>query len=147
MLDKRSNDGESAPARPILRFLGLDNSRDHESSGRRDRSAKELEERKHQFAIWHIFAAFLGLMLIQYLLVQDAQIETIPYSQFEQLLDQNQISEVLIGSETIQGTLKEPFPDGRKRFSTIRVDPADLSACRRLPRRSRRVTSHAESEL
>ena len=62
-------------------------------------------------------------MLIQYLWVQYTQIETIPYSQFEQLLDQNKISEVLVGSETIQGTLKEPFPDGRKLFSTTRVDP------------------------
>jgi cell division protease FtsH len=51
------------------------------------------------------------------------QIETIPYSQFEQLLDQNKISEVVVGSDTIQGTLKEPFPDGRKLFSTTRVDP------------------------
>jgi hypothetical protein len=30
---------------------------------------------------------------------------------------------VLVGSDTIQGTLKEPFPDGRKLFSTTRVDP------------------------
>ncbi len=63
-------------------------------------------------------------MLIQYLWIQYTQVETIPYSQFEQLLDENKISEVLVGSETIQGTLKEPFPDGRKLFSTTRVDPA-----------------------
>jgi cell division protease FtsH len=44
-------------------------------------------------------------------------------AEFEQLLDQNKISEVLVGSDTIQGTLKEPFPDGRKLFSTTRVDP------------------------
>ena len=30
-----------------------------------------------------------------------------------------------VRSDTIQGTLKEPFPDGRKLFSTTRVDPAD----------------------
>jgi cell division protease FtsH len=57
-LDKRSNNGESAPARPILRLFGLDNSRYKESSAARNRSPKELEERKHQFAIWYIFAAF-----------------------------------------------------------------------------------------
>jgi ATP-dependent Zn protease len=61
-------------------------------------------------------------MLIQYLWVQYTQIETIPYSQFEQLLDQNKISKVLVGSDTIQGTLKDPFPDGRELFSTTRVD-------------------------
>ena len=62
-------------------------------------------------------------MLIQYLWLQYSQVESIPYSQFEQLLDENKISEVLVGSDSIQGTLKEPLPDGRKLFSTTRVDP------------------------
>ena len=66
-------------------------------------------------------------MLIQYLWLQYTQVETIPYSQFEQLVDENKISEVLVGSDTIQGTLKEPFPDGRKLFNTVRVEP-DLAA-------------------
>jgi cell division protease FtsH len=52
-------------------------------------------------------------MLIQYLWIQYTQVETMPYSQFEQLLNANKIAEVLVGSETIQGTLKESFPDGR----------------------------------
>src|SRR5260370_42428343 len=61
-------------------------------------------------------------MLIQSLRLSFNQVETIPYSQFEQLLAENKISEVLVGTETIQGTLKEPFPDGRKVFYTVRVD-------------------------
>src|SRR5260370_35462114 len=62
-------------------------------------------------------------MLIQSLRLSFNQVETIPYSQFEQLLADNKISEVLVGTETIQGTLKEPFPDGRKVFYTVRVGP------------------------
>jgi hypothetical protein len=31
------------------------------------RPPKEPEERKHQFATWYIFAAFLGVILIQFL--------------------------------------------------------------------------------
>jgi len=123
MLDKQSTSTESAPVWRLLRFFGLENRQDKESPTANNRPPKEPEERKHQFAIWYFFAAFLGVMLIQYLWVQYTQIETIPYSQFEQLLDQNKISEVLVGSDTIQGTLKEPFPDGRKLFSTTRVDP------------------------
>ena len=123
MLDKRLNNTEPSPARRVLRLFGLDNGRDKESLTARNHQPKEPEERKHQFATWYIFAAFLGVMLIQYLWIQYTQVETIPYSQFEQLLDENKISEVLVGSETIQGTLKEPFPDGRKLFSTTRVDP------------------------
>ena len=116
MLDKQSTSTESAPVWRILRFFGLDNRGDKESPTADKRAPREPEDRKHQFAIWYFFAAFLGVMLIQHLWVQYTQIETIPYSQFEQLLDQNKISEVLVGSDTIQGTLKEPFPDGRKLF-------------------------------
>jgi cell division protease FtsH len=123
MIDKQSTSTESAPVWRILRYFGLDNRSDKDSPTARNARPKEPEDRKHQFAIWYFFAAFLGVMLIQYLWVQYTQIETIPYSQFEQLLDQNKISEVLVGSDTIQGTLKEPFPDGRKLFTTTRVDP------------------------
>ena len=42
---------------------------------------------------------------------------------FEQLVDENKIAEVLVGQETIQGILKVPFPDGRKMFYTVRVEP------------------------
>jgi len=120
MLDKPSSDSERATS--WRRLFGLDNSGKKDSSTAKSRPPREPEERKHQFAIWYIFAAFLGVMLIQYLWIQYTQVETIPYSQFEQLLDENKISEILVGSDTIQGTLKEPFPDGRKLFSTTRVD-------------------------
>src|SRR5215470_14198221 len=123
MLDKRSTNTESAPIRHIRRFLGLDSGRDQASATAKGRPPKEPEERKHQFATWYVFAAFVGVMLIQYVWLQFVQVETIPYSQFEQLLEQSKISEVLVGPETIQGTLKEPLPDGRKLFNTVRVDP------------------------
>src|SRR3974390_2422039 len=139
MLVKPPTNTESKPAWRFLQFFGLENSRESESAKAKNRPTKEPEERKHHFATWYIFAAFLGLMLIQYLWLQYTQIETIPYSQFEQLVDQNKISEVLVGSDTIQGTLKEPFPDGRKLFNTTRVDPelaSKLSARRQSYRRA-----------
>jgi cell division protease FtsH len=124
MLDKPSEHREPATGQRIRELLGLDKTRDSgDSATESPPPAKEPEERKHQFAIWYLFAAFLGVMLIQYLWLQYKEVETIPYSQFEQLLTDNKISEVLVGPDTIQGTLKEPFPDGRKLFSTVRVDP------------------------
>src|SRR3977135_3053649 len=125
MLDHPSKDKEETT--PGRRFLKLFQS--GEPAGARpgngktgNRTPKEPEERKHQFATWYIFAAFLGVMLIQSLWLRFSQVETIPYSQFEQLLADNKISEVLVGTETIQGTLKEPFPAGRKLLATARVD-------------------------
>src|SRR3974377_2448246 len=115
---KHSKDGRGS----LLQFLGI--GRD-EKTKRTEKNGpgKEPEERKRQVAVWYIFAAFFGVMLIQYIWVQFTQIETIPYSQFEQLVDENKISDVLVGADGIQGTLKEPLPDGRKIFSTARVDP------------------------
>jgi len=127
MVVKPPKNTESKSAWRFLQFFGLESSRESASAKANNRPTKEPEERKHQFATWYIFAAFLGVMLIQYLWLQYTQIETIPYSQFEELVDQNKISEVLVGSDTIQGTLKEPFPDGRKLFNTTRVEP-DLAA-------------------
>ena len=123
MLDKPTKDMEPAPGWRFLQFLGLGDNRDTAVEPKAKKPPKEPEERKHQFATWYIFAAFLGVMLIQSLWLSFTQVETIPYSQFEQLLAENKISEVLVGTESIQGTLKEPFPDGRKLFHTVRVDP------------------------
>jgi cell division protease FtsH len=126
MLDQPPKDTKkSMPHRRLLQLLGYD---DAAGAGRanstpRSGTPKEPEERKHQFATWYIFAAFLGVMLIQFFWLRFTQVDTIPYSQFEQLLDDNKIAEVLVGQETIQGTLKEPFPDGRRMFYTVRVDP------------------------
>jgi cell division protease FtsH len=124
MLDKQPRNADLVPVRRVLQFFGLDGSQDKVSPPAKNRPPKEPEERKHQFTIWYLFAAFLGVMLIQYLWLQFKQVETIPYSQFEQLLEQDKISEVVVGSETIAGTLKDPLPDGRKLFNTVRVEPA-----------------------
>src|ERR1700726_1715587 len=123
MLDKPTKDMKPAPGWRFLQFLGLSDNRDAAVEPKAKKPPKEPEERKHQFATWYIFAAFLGVMLIQSLWLSFTQVDAIPYSQFEQLLAQNKISEVLVGTETIRGTLKEPFPDGRKLFHTVRVDP------------------------
>jgi cell division protease FtsH len=124
MLDKPTKNKEAAPGRRILQLLGFGGEPDKGVELKSKKPPKEPEERKHQFATWYIFAAFLGVMLIQSVWLRFTQVETIPYSQFEQLLTENKISEVLVGSDTIQGKLKEPLPDKRKLFYTVRVDPA-----------------------
>src|SRR5215471_21488685 len=121
MLDKPSKSAEPAMAQRVLQFLGLDKKDDKGDPAAKGRSRKEPEERKQQFATWYIFAAFLGVMLIQFLWLRFSQVETIPYSQFQQLLDENKIVSVTVGSDTIQGTLKEPLKEGRKLFYTVRV--------------------------
>jgi cell division protease FtsH len=119
MVDTSADNTDRFPDR--LRRLFELGSGDKPGPGSTNQPRKESDDRKHQFAAWYIFAAFLGIMLFQYLWLQYTQVESVPYSEFEQLLDDN--AAVVVASDSIQGTLKEPLPDGRKLFSTTRVDP------------------------
>ena len=124
MLDKPTPNSDKFPAGRWLRKLLPYSGDDPRADGKTpNRQGKEPQERKHQFATWYIFAAFLGVMLIQYVIERYTQVETIPYSEFEQLVAENKIGKVAVGRETIEGTLKQAFPDGRKKFYTVRVDP------------------------
>jgi cell division protease FtsH len=83
----------------------------------------EPEARKRQFMIWYVLAAVLGVLLFQAFWSSYSQIETIPYSEFETLLDRGKVAEVTVGADSIQGTLKEPLPIGKREFFAVRVDP------------------------
>ncbi|WP_271605140.1 ATP-dependent zinc metalloprotease FtsH [Bradyrhizobium sp. CCBAU 11434] len=69
-----------------------------------------------------IFAGSMLLVALQFLFATYNSIETIPYSQFEQLLAQEKIAEVSVGPDTIQGKLKEQLASGKSAFVTARVD-------------------------
>ncbi len=72
---------------------------------------------------WFVIVAMLGLLLIQNLYTQYTQVEHIPYSRFQQLLEQEKVAEIAISQNQIVGTLKEKQADGFKEFVTTRVEP------------------------
>ncbi|MDQ2804790.1 MAG: ATP-dependent zinc metalloprotease FtsH, partial [Pseudomonadota bacterium] len=53
--------------------------------------------------------------------------DAIPYSQFQQLLDQGKVKNVVIAGTALQGTVSEKLPNGQSTFTTERVSP-DLAA-------------------
>jgi cell division protease FtsH len=65
-------------------------------------------KREHQINFWYIIAAFLGIILIQNLLYQPSHIKTIPYSEFEHLVDQGKVNDLVVGPDQITGTYKAP---------------------------------------
>ncbi|HYA06175.1 MAG TPA: ATP-dependent zinc metalloprotease FtsH, partial [Xanthobacteraceae bacterium] len=81
------------------------------------------DARKRQIMIWYVLAAVIGILVFQAFWASYSQIETIPYSQFETLLDQGQVVSVTVGADSVQGTLKDPLPDGKREFFAARVDP------------------------
>ncbi|MBV8458766.1 MAG: ATP-dependent metallopeptidase FtsH/Yme1/Tma family protein, partial [Acetobacteraceae bacterium] len=84
-------------------------------------------DKKQQIHFWYVIGAIFLMLLIQSLYLNNTRPTTIPYSRFEQLLNENKIKEVAITQNTIQGTLKEPEPDGLKDFATTRVQPPELA--------------------
>ena len=83
-------------------------------------------DRKAQINFWYILLAVFGVLLLRDLWVQSQTITAIPYSQFETYLDDGAVGEVVIGSDTIRGTFREP-QDGKTGFITTTVPP-DMAA-------------------
>ena len=65
-----------------------------------------------------------GIMILLSSLGALTTVETISYSKFEELVAQGAVTEVTIGTDTIEGKLKAPFPSGKSAFITNRVDTA-----------------------
>ncbi len=82
------------------------------------------KDRKRSWTMWYIVIAVMGVLLLQQFWTTMRQTETIAYSEFEHLIATKQISEVVVGPDTIHGTLKSPLASGQTSFATIRVDPA-----------------------
>jgi cell division protease FtsH len=80
-------------------------------------------KREHHINFWYIIAALIAIMLIQDFFIQTTQTKTIPYSEFQQLVDQGAVSDVVVGQTSITGTLKDAKASEPKRFSTYRVPP------------------------
>src|SRR5919106_2252568 len=111
---------------------------------RRDQSGHLSVTRKTQFNIWYWIAAFLGLMLFQYLFTAAQQIVQIPYSEFETYLLDGKIAEVAVSDRFIQGRFREPLEAGQTMFITTRVEP-DLAE--QLQQHDVVVTGQIESTL
>ncbi|MGH8198805.1 MAG: ATP-dependent zinc metalloprotease FtsH [Steroidobacteraceae bacterium] len=62
-----------------------------------------LDNRQH-FSIWYFVAVLLAMLLLQSILFQ-SHVETLTYSDFQTLLHAGKIKEVLIGDDSISGTV------------------------------------------
>jgi len=82
-------------------------------------------QKHHKFSIWYVILGIWGVIIIQNLLVSAFAIKVIPYSEFLNLLKENRITEVAIGTNQIQGRMLNKSDDSGKgvMFRTVRVDP------------------------
>ncbi len=79
-------------------------------------------DKKNQLNVIYMLGALLVIIVFQYWSVE-RPVKVLLYSEFEQLLKDNQIEEVYVSADFLEGKLKKPLPDGRELFVTTRVDP------------------------
>ena len=83
-------------------------------------------KREHHFQVWYVFAALLGLLLVQDLLAgqRGGGVETLAYSRFEAMLQAGQVDNLVVGADSITGDVKDAAKGKPGHFTTARVDPA-----------------------
>src|SRR5579864_6498418 len=78
--------------------------------------------KRTQLHIWYVFAAVLGVILLQQLWVQGQQVDILPYSDFLNDLKAGKVAEVRVSGNYLEGQFKAP-ENGKKQFITTRVPP------------------------
>ncbi len=82
-----------------------------------------MNDKETHINFWYFVAAILLLLLIQSMLIGEQTVETVSYSEFQRMLEENKIEEIAISEHHIRGKLKETPSDGRRHIYTVRVDP------------------------
>jgi cell division protease FtsH len=70
----------------------------------------------------YLLAAIVGASLLLEMWNTHETVAPIPYSEYEKLLEDGKVKEVVVTDDTLRGELTEPL-DGKTRFVTNRVDP------------------------
>jgi len=79
-------------------------------------------KREHHINFWYVIAAFIAILAIQDLLLRAASVNVIPYSEFQSLLQDKKLTDIVVGPTTITGKYKDPSSAKVPNFTTTRVD-------------------------
>ena len=79
-------------------------------------------DEKRKLSSVYIAIAVLGVLFLRSAWIQIESTETLAFSDFLKQVQAGNVAEVAVNKEAIHGQLKQPLPDGRKQFLTLRVD-------------------------
>ena len=89
----------------------------------------ELKMKKqHKFSIWYVILGIWGVLILHNMIASALVVKTIPYSEFNKLVNEGRVSDISISADQIQGRMFTSDGDSEKGelFRTVRVDP-DIS--------------------
>ncbi len=79
-------------------------------------------DKKQQINLWYAIIAIFLVLMFQSWWMTERTVEQIPYSQFETLLRDKKVTDIVVKQQTIEGKLVDPV-NGKDYFVTTRVDP------------------------
>lgn len=79
---------------------------------------------------WYVVVAMLLMLVIQALWEQTNRVETVPYSEFQSLLEDGRLESIRISENSIRGTLRQSSAEGYQFIETTRIDPEFAAALR-----------------
>lgn len=80
-------------------------------------------QRSTRIQLIYLIIAVVGVLFVHRALSSAQQVENLAYSEFQNLVQQGKVEEVVIGSENIRGRLKDANENGRRHFVTVPVNP------------------------
>src|SRR5262245_62934892 len=86
------------------------------------RDGVQMNKKQTGFNLAYVALALLGVLLLQDFWVRRQAVATIPYSEFQKLVREDKIANVVVGQDQLSGEFKEAI-NGKKRFVAVRVDP------------------------
>jgi cell division protease FtsH len=82
-------------------------------------------ERRTQFNIGYLLFALFAILVVQQWWQQAQTIEVVPYSEFERLLAEDKIAEVVVSDQRITGKLKSP--ENGKKLAVANLVPPEVA--------------------
>ncbi len=80
-------------------------------------------DKEHHYNFWYIALALLAVLWLQQLWQENQRVELVPFSTFQQYIDEGIVSEVYVGENYVRGVFTNPMPDGKTEFYATLVDP------------------------
>jgi cell division protease FtsH len=99
---------------------GSPNPRGSRRRGDRRRGAPQVS------AVWYVLGFLLVAAVMQGVFYSLQTGREIDYSEFKSLVRSGKVQEVVVASERVRGTLKQADSEGRKNFSTVRIEDPKL---------------------
>ena len=86
---------------------------------------------KTHINFWYVVIAMMLILTVRGWWEQSGSVQTIPYSEFQALLEEDGLQEISISTTKVRGKLKQPGADGHEYIETVRIEPEfakDLAA-------------------